>query len=118
MFDDLVIEGRIATCDQVALELLYSARDHCEFHSRRGQLSALPQGPIDAEQWTRGLDVLEHLAALGPLHHRQVKLPDLLIAAAAEAAGMEVLHHDRDYDMIAAVTGQPVRWIAPAGGAG
>jgi predicted nucleic acid-binding protein len=117
-FDDLVIDGRIATCDQVALELLYSTRDHAEFRGRRDQMSALPQCPIGVEQWTRALDVFEQLAALGPLHHRQVKLPDLLIAAAAEAAGVEVLHHDRDYDVIAGVTGQPVRWIAPADGAG
>ena len=114
-FDELVIDGRIAACDQVALELLYSTRDHDEFEARRSQLSALPQCPIGTEQWSRAIDVQGHLAAHGPLHHRQVKLPDLLIAAAAEAAEVEVLHYDRDYDAIAAVTGQPTRWIAPRG---
>lgn len=118
VFDDLVIDGRIAACDQVALELLHSTRDHAEFRGRRSQLSALPHCPVGQEEWTRALDVFERLAALGPLHHRQVKLPDLLIAAAAEAAGVEVLHYDRDYDVIAGVTGQPVRWLAPAGEAG
>jgi predicted nucleic acid-binding protein len=39
----------------------------------------------------------------------------LLIAAAAEAAGVTVLHYDEDYDRIAKVTGQPTRWLAPAG---
>lgn len=39
---------------------------------------------------------------------------DLLIAA-AEAAGVTLLHYDEDYDRIAAVTGQPTRWIAPRG---
>jgi hypothetical protein len=51
----------------------------------------------------------------GGLHHRSVKIPDLLIAAAAEAAQATVLHYDEDYDRIAAITGQPVQWIAPRG---
>jgi predicted nucleic acid-binding protein len=65
--------------------------------------------------WRRATDVFELLAEQGPLHHRQVGLPDLLIAAAAELAELPVLHYDRDFDVIAAVTGQPVRAIAPLG---
>lgn len=41
--------------------------------------------------------------------------PDLLIAAAAEAAGVPILHYDEDYDRIAAITGQPAEWLAPRG---
>jgi predicted nucleic acid-binding protein len=44
-----------------------------------------------------------------------VKHPDLLIAAAAEAAGVTVLHYDEDYDRIAEITGQPTCWLAPTG---
>jgi predicted nucleic acid-binding protein len=40
---------------------------------------------------------------------------DLVIAAAAEAAALTVLHYDDDYDRIASVTGQPTEWVAPAG---
>jgi hypothetical protein len=40
---------------------------------------------------------------------------DLLIAAAAEAGGIPVLHYDEDYDRIAAITGQEVRWLASRG---
>jgi len=40
---------------------------------------------------------------------------DLLIAAAAEVAGLVVLHYDHDFELIAAVTDQPMEWIAPAG---
>jgi predicted nucleic acid-binding protein len=40
---------------------------------------------------------------------------DLLIAAAAELAGLVVLHYDRDYDRIAKVTGQRTKWIVEAG---
>jgi len=55
------------------------------------------------------------LAARGPLHHRQASILDLFIAAAAEEAGLPVLHHDPDFELIAEVTGQPVRAIVPLG---
>jgi predicted nucleic acid-binding protein len=63
----------------------------------------------------RALWVYEQLSAQGGTFQRSVKHPDLLIAAAAEAAGVAVLHYDEDYDRIAAITGQPTRWVAPAG---
>ena len=43
------------------------------------------------------------------------KIADLLIAAAAEVAGLVVLHYDRDFDLIAKVTAQRTEWIVPAG---
>jgi predicted nucleic acid-binding protein len=46
---------------------------------------------------------------------RGAKIADLLIAAAAEAAGLVVLHYDHDFDLIAQVTEQPTEWIVPAG---
>jgi predicted nucleic acid-binding protein len=46
---------------------------------------------------------------------RSVKHPDVLIAAAAERAGFTLVHYDADYDTIAEITGQPVRWVAPRG---
>jgi hypothetical protein len=33
----------------------------------------------------------------------------------AERHGVSVLHYDRDFDRIAAITGQPVEWVVPAG---
>ncbi len=41
--------------------------------------------------------------------------PDLLIAAAAEQAGLTLLHYDADFDLIAKVTGQRCEWVVPAG---
>ncbi len=52
---------------------------------------------------------------LASKHQRGRKLPDLLIAAAAESRGVAVLHYDTDFDRIAAVTGQSCEWIVPAG---
>ena len=115
MFDDAIIEGDVASCDMVSLELLYSARNAAEFTSLRGELEALPNCPIGTEEWQRALYVYEQLAHRGGLHHRAVRHPDLLIAAAAESAGIAVLHYDEDYDRIAAITGQDVHWLAPRG---
>lgn len=111
----LVAAGEIATCDMVRLELLVSARDSQEFGSWRADFAKLPDCPVEKREWERALDVFEALARRGPLHHRQVKLPDLLIAAAAESAELPVLHYDRHFELIAEVTGQPVRAIAPLG---
>ena len=117
-FDEAIVEGDIATCDMVRMELLYSAQNAVEFRALRQDLEALPDCPIGEEQWERALEVYEELARQGGLHHRAVRHPDLLIAAAAEAAAVAVLHYDEDYDRIAAITGQPVRWIAPRGSLG
>lgn len=47
--------------------------------------------------------------------HRGPGVSDPLLAAAAEVHGAIVVHYDRDFDAISAVTGQPTRWIVPAG---
>jgi predicted nucleic acid-binding protein len=44
-----------------------------------------------------------------------VKLPDLLVAAAAESAEVPALHYDHDFELIAEITGQPTRALAPLG---
>ncbi len=114
-FDEALVDGEVATCDMVRLELLLSAQNATEFRALRRDLQALPDCPIEKEQWQRALDVYGRLAERGGLHQRAVKHPDLLIAAAAEAAGVTVLHYDEDYDRIAAITGQDVRWLARRG---
>ena len=114
-FDTALVEGDIATCDMVRLELLYSARNARDFAELRQELAALPDCPIGKDRWERALWVYEQLSAQGGAHQRAVKHADLLIAAAAEAAGVGVLHYDEDYDRIAAITDQPTRWLAPKG---
>jgi predicted nucleic acid-binding protein len=114
-FDALVVEAQIATCPMVAMELLWSAIDRAELAELRRHLRELPAVPIDGHVWERAIDVFQALGMPGPLHHRRVKPPDLLIAAAAELAGLPVVHYDRDFEVIGSVTGQPMRPIAPIG---
>ena len=99
----------------VKLELLWTSRDHQHFMTMRDRLEALREISIGKRVWRRATDVFEQLAAYGPLHHRQVELPDLLIAAAAELAELPVCHYDGHFELIAEVTGQPLRAIAPLG---
>jgi predicted nucleic acid-binding protein len=114
-FDTSLVDGELATCDMVRLELLHSARNPQEFVEIREELAVLPDCPIAQKDWQRALWVYEQLSARGGAHQRSVKHPDLLIAAAAEAADITILHYDEDYERIAEVTGQPTRWLATAG---
>jgi len=99
----------------VRLELLWTSRDQTDFAVMRDKLESLREAPMGDRVWRRAMDVFELFAERGPLHHRQVGVPDMLIAAAAELAELPVLHYDRDFEVIAEVTGQPVRAIAPLG---
>lgn len=109
---DLRRSGGLWTCDLVSLEVGYSARNHAEWEAVQRAQAQLHQAPVTDEVSRRALEVQGLLARRG--HHR-VALPDLVISAAAEQAGVAVLHYDRDYDTIASVTDQPVEWVVEAG---
>ena len=109
----LIETGEAATCAIVDLEVLYSTRnqaDHARTRARRAlayRRIALTDGIFERAIGVQGL-----LAGRG--RHR-LPIADLIIAAAAEAAGMTVLHYDADFDTIAAVTHQEMEWVAPRG---
>jgi predicted nucleic acid-binding protein len=110
-----VAEGSIGTCSMVAFELLASARNGLEFDRIQEEIDALLNFQIGQSQWRRALQLYRELAHQGGAHQRSVGHADLLIAAAAESAAVELLHYDEDFERIAAITGQPMRWIAPRG---
>jgi hypothetical protein len=112
---DALEADRVSICDQVKLEILYSARSAGDYHALALELDALHHVPTSAASFTRALEVQAQLARVGGLHHRSVKIADLLIAASSEAAGDAVWHYDEDFDRIASITGQPCEWIAPRG---
>jgi predicted nucleic acid-binding protein len=107
--------GEIAGCDMIALELLHSARNPAEFALIEEGLRGLPWIEADAVDWGRAREVYRVLGGRPGMPQRSVKHADLLIAAAAERAGLTLVHYDADYDVIAEITGQPVRWVAPRG---
>lgn len=109
----LLNAGRLALCGMTELEVLYSVRSAQEHHRVRLELRGLERLPTPDEVWDRALDVHGALAKRG--WHRAVAIPDLIIAAVAERHDIPVLHYDRDFDVIAEVTGQAVEWVVPPG---
>lgn len=109
-----VIEaGEAATCAVVDLEVLYSARSQFEHaRTRRRRDQAYRRVSLTEAIFQRAIEVQGLLAGQG--RHR-LPIPDLIIAAAAEAAGMTVLHYDADFDTIAAVTHQRMEWVVARG---
>ena len=108
-------DGLIATCPIVTLEVLYSARDAESLDSWAADLAQLRDVPITRSVTNAAQRAQRDLAHISPLLHRSVKLPDLLIAAAAQDAAIGVLHYDEDYDTLAGVLDFESRWIAPRG---
>lgn len=111
----LVSGGQVATCSIVDLEMLYSARSSRDWLKEQYLRSKLELAEIDQNTLSRAAEVQGLLSSQTELGHRSVNLPDLIIAAAAEAAELIVLHYDQDFDRIAAVTGQSCEWLAPRG---
>jgi predicted nucleic acid-binding protein len=111
--EPLLLAGEVATCGIVDLELLYSARDPATYRALAEALRGMPRVALDDAATERALEVQAELAERS--QHRAVPLPDLLVAACAERAGLAVLHYDADFERIAKITGQPVRWIVARG---
>ncbi|MHB1785004.1 MAG: PIN domain-containing protein [Acidimicrobiales bacterium] len=109
----LLESGLVARCTPTDLEAGFSSRSPASHRSMREARSAWPLIPMDQPVLDRAVAVQDMLAERG--QQRGAKIADLLIAAAAEAAGLVVLHYDHDFDLIADVTGQPTEWILPAG---
>jgi predicted nucleic acid-binding protein len=101
--------GRAGISD---LEIGYSARSKSEWDRLAGALELFDLVATTSDHVRRAKQVQRLLAAK---HQRGRKVPDLLIAAAAEAEELIVLHYDADFDRIAGVTGQRVEWVVPAG---
>lgn len=107
------VEARqVALCVPVVGELLRGAAARTVARLREA-LDWFPAVRLHEAIGQRGLEVQAALATRG--QHKGVSVVDLLVAAAAEANGLTVLHYDADFDRIAEVTGQPTEWIVPAG---
>jgi predicted nucleic acid-binding protein len=110
--EPLAAGGEIARAGISDLEVGFSARNLSEWNRLVAALAAFPLIETDAAHLRRARQVQRLLAARGL---RGRKVPDLLIAAAAEENGLAVLHYDADFELIARVTGQPCAWVVPAG---
>lgn len=90
------------------LEVGYSARAGSDARTafRNAPLAQMPVEYLTPAIEDRALEVQLLLADRG--QHRAPSIPYLFVAAAAELAALTVLHVDKDFDLIATVTGQLV----------
>jgi hypothetical protein len=108
----LLEQGLVATCAVVDFEVLYSARNLTDYEAVLSERRSLDQALVTPEVMSRAIEIQHLLARRG--QHR-VPIPDLIIAAAADAAGLTVLHYDADFEMIAEVAGMAHEWVVPRG---
>ncbi|WP_089155972.1 PIN domain nuclease [Micromonospora sp. NBS 11-29] len=107
-----ISRGLVRLSTITRLELGYSTRSG---EAGRRQFAAPPLSLMPVEHLTpaiedRALEVQMLLADRG--QHRAPSIPDLLIAATAEKIGLTVLAVDKDFDLIAALTGQPIETLS------
>ena len=100
--------GLVRITTVTRLEVGYSARSGEELRAalRRPPLAAMPVEYQTPAIEDRAVEVRTLLADRG--QHRTPSIPDLIIAATAELAGLTILHLDKDFETIAAITGQPL----------
>ena len=100
--------GMVRITTVTRLEVGYSVRTAADLRAglRQPPLSAMPVEYLTPAIEDRAIEVLTLLADRG--QHRALSIPDLIIAATAELAGLTVLHLDKDFEVVADITGQPV----------
>jgi predicted nucleic acid-binding protein len=103
--------GLVRITTVTRLEIGFSARSGTDLRAaaRRPPLSAMPIEYLTPAMEDRAAEVQALLADQG--HHRAPSVPDLLISAVAELTRAVVLHVDKDFDLIASITGQPVERV-------
>jgi hypothetical protein len=104
--------GLVHISNVTRLEIGYSAQSGAaarrEF--RASPLAAMPVEYLTPKIEDRALEVQILLADRGL--HRGPSIPDLIIAATAELSGLTIVHVDKDFDTITAITGQPTTRLA------
>lgn len=108
----LLEDGLIATCAIIDLEVLYSSRNLGDFEAVLEERRSLDAAPITPDVLDHAIGLQHALARRG--QHR-IPIPDLIISAAARAAGLIVLHYETDFELIAAVGGAAHEWVVPQG---
>jgi predicted nucleic acid-binding protein len=100
--------GLVRITTVTRLEAGYSARSGPDLRAGLQQppLSSMPVEYLTPAIEDRAVEVLALLADRG--WHRGPSVPDLIIAATAELAGLTILHLDKEFEVIAQITGQPV----------
>ncbi|MFI5954930.1 PIN domain nuclease [Cryptosporangium sp. NPDC051539] len=107
-----ISRGLVRLSTITRLELGFSARSGEAAHAQFAlpPLSLMPIEHLTPAIEDRAFEVQMLLADRG--QHRAPSIPDLLIAATAEKAGLTVLAVDKDFDLIATITNQRVETLS------
>lgn len=102
----------VRICSVTRLEVGFAARSGADLRraARQPPLASLPVEHQTPAIEDRAMEVQMLLADQG--QHRAPSIPGLIVAATAEVAGLTVLHVDKDFELIAKTTGQPVERLA------
>jgi predicted nucleic acid-binding protein len=100
--------GLVKISTVTLLEVGFSTRNGADHRSTLGEppVSSMPIRYLTPAIEARAVEIQMLLADRG--HHRAPSIPDLLIAATGELSRLTVLHVDEDFDLIAAITDQPL----------
>jgi len=104
--------GLVRLSTVTRLELGFSVRSGGAGREAFAQppLSLMPVEHLSPAMEDRAFEIQMLLADRG--QHRAPSIPDLLVAATAEKAGLTVLAVDKDFELIAQLTGQPIETLA------
>ncbi len=105
--------GSVAITGVGMLEILVSSVSATDFAETRFELSMMPRVALSEAIIDRAIEVQGLMVSRGT--HRAPSPADLILAACAEANDLILLHYDKDFELIAEVTGQPTEWVVPAG---
>jgi predicted nucleic acid-binding protein len=110
--EPLMWGGSVARAGISDLEIGFSARHAAEWDRMSGAINSFPLVETTKAHVRRALQV-QRLLIERDL--RGPRIPELLVAAAAEALGLVLLHYDANFDLLTQATGQPSGWIVPDG---
>lgn len=112
-FNAQVVAERVLVCDLVVLELIRLAPNQSRARQVNERLNAFESIEMGADLWSRARELQILLSKNGD--HRRVPPVDLMIGAAAEKAGVPLVHYDRNYVRLANVSRLLQHWFVPDG---
>lgn len=97
---------RISTVTRLEVGFSANSAEDLRLSASKPPLASMPVEYLTTKIEDRAVDIQLALADLG--QHRAPSIPDVLIAATAEVVGLTVLHLDKDFEIIATITGQSI----------
>lgn len=110
----LAEQGLLHTCDLLDLEAGFTAKsieDYEQIMLDRHELYIPVPMPEDA--FVRAIQLQQKLVRIG--QHRGISIPDMLIAATANAHNLTVLHYDHDFELMAYTASCRHEWVVERG---